>query len=162
MDNQLKKLNKALHEDLKLKKQKFSSMSKKIIILALLLILAIFIIINPSFLANSLKREIFITNRTIETILPFTINKERVNFLFLGIAGEGNSAPNLTDTIIIINSTPGAEKPIGISIPRDLLVKYSYEDQPRLWRGKINAVYQEGGIETVKNLLFEITGLEKD
>ena len=85
MDNQLKKLNKALREDLKLKKQRLGSTSKKIIIPALLLILAIFIIINPSFLANSLKREIFIANRTIETILPFAINKQRVNFLFLGI-----------------------------------------------------------------------------
>ena len=158
MDNQLKKLNKALREDLKLKKQRLGSTSKKIIIPALLLILAIFIIINPSFLANSLKREIFIANRTIETILPFAINKQRVNFLFLGIAGEGNSAPTLTDTIIIINSTPRAEKPIGISIPRDLLIKFPDKN----YYTKINALYQEGGIETVKNLLLEITGLETD
>jgi len=158
MDNQLKKLNKALHRDLKLKKQNLKPIIGKLVILAVVMVIIILFVANSSFLANSLKREIFIANRTIETILPFAINKQRVNFLFLGIAGEGNSAPNLTDTIIIINSTPGAEKPISISIPRDLLVKYPGKS----YYTKINAIYQEGGIEAAKTIISEITGLETD
>ena len=134
----------------------------------ILIIVLIFLIIVMPYLGISLKREITIVVKNspastinlghIGSVLPVSINKDRVNFLLLGIAGEGNSAPDLTDTIILINSTPKADNPVAISIPRDLLVKYPDKN----YYAKINALYKYGGIETIKSSIFEITGLSPD
>jgi len=85
-------------------------------------------------------------------------NKDRVNLLFLGIPGEGHQAPNLTDTIIIINSTPKGENAIGASIPRDLFVKNPNND----YYVKINSLYRDEGIDIAKEKIKEITGLNID
>jgi len=157
-------LNKLFKNELRpiQKKQK-----KPIIIGALAIALISLIIINPFGL--SLKREILAVNRSspktvvelgkIGSVLPFAIkNKARVNLLFLGIGGEGNPAPKLTDTIILINSDSKGANPIGISIPRDLLVKFPEKNYYK----KINALYQDSGIEAIKAAIFEIAGLEVD
>ena len=132
-----------------------------------LIILILLIAIVPN-LKNALNREVVIKNNNsvasvlnlgkIDPTFSSQLRKERVNFLFLGIAGEGNSAPELTDTILIINSSPKADNPIGISVPRDLLVKYPEKN----YYTKINALYQDGGIETIENKIFEITDLKID
>lgn len=142
---------------------------KKIIAFGIVIIILIALIVAAQKSGISLKREIIIIGKNanistvnlgkIGSLPPFQIkNKDRVNFLFLGIPGEGNPAPNLTDTILIINSTPKAENPVGISVPRDLLVKHPSAN----WQTKINALYQDGGIETIKNAIAAITGLEID
>ena len=143
--------------------------SKKLVGFGFLILILIFLIIVVAPKSGiSLKREILIiannSNASINnlgyigSIFPLRLeNKQRVNFLFLGIPGEGNSAPKLTDTILIINSSPKAENPIGISIPRDLLVKSQSG-----WQTKINAVYQTSGIEAVTKTLSEITDLDTD
>jgi LCP family protein required for cell wall assembly len=142
---------------------------KKAIGFGVLIIVLISLIVVAPKLGISLKREIIIIGKNSNTstinlgnigsLLPFQIkDKNRVNFLFLGIPGESNPAPKLTDTILIINSTPKAENPVGISIPRDLLVKYPSAN----WQTKINALYQGGGIETIKTAISEITGLESN
>jgi len=142
---------------------------KKAIGFGVLIIVLISLIVVAPKLGISLKREIIIIGKNSNTstinlgnigsLLPFQIkDKNRVNFLFLGIPGESNPAPKLTDTILIINSTPKAENPVGISIPRDLLVKYPSAN----WQTKINALYQKGGIETIKTAISEITGLESN
>jgi LCP family protein required for cell wall assembly len=142
---------------------------KKAIGFGILIIVLISLIVVAPKLGISLKREIIIIGKNSNTstinlgnigsLLPFQIkDKDRVNFLFLGIPGESNPAPKLTDTILIINSTPKAENPVGISIPRDLLVKYPSAN----WQTKINALYQKGGIETIKTAISEITGLESN
>lgn len=134
----------------------------------ILIIVLISLIIVMPYLGISLRREIVITtgNSHVSTInlghigsvLPFSINKDRVNFLLLGIAGEGNSAPDLTDTIIVINSTPRADNPIAVSVPRDLLVKYPDKN----FYTKINALYKYGGIDAIKSEIYEVTGLSTD
>ncbi len=115
----------------------------------------------------SFKKEIVISNGSSAQVVDFgkidqtTLNqlkKNRINLLFLGIPGEGNSAPQLTDTILIINSSPKGEDPIAISIPRDLLVKYPEKN----YYTKINALYKYGGIETIKTKIKEITDLNID
>jgi len=142
---------------------------KKLCILSITIILLIcsIIIVTKSTFKISLKKEIIINNNPSAQVVDFgkidpaTLNqlkKNRINFLFLGIAGEGNSAPQLTDTILIINSSPKGENPIGISIPRDLLVKYPGKD----YYTKINALYKYGGIETIKTKIKEITDLNID
>jgi len=131
----------------------------------ILISLIIAVVITASHSNISLKREIIIiaqnsTHSVINlgNIIPFAEEKEKLNFLFLGIGGEINPAPNLTDTIIIINSTPRAENSVAISLPRDLLVKVPNKN----YYTKINAIYQNDGIESTKNIIKEITGLEID
>ncbi|HPJ80113.1 MAG TPA: LCP family protein [Candidatus Portnoybacteria bacterium] len=132
------------------------------------LFILLFLIIATLYSKNILNREItVIANGSNASILNLgkvgpiispQLRKERVNLLFLGIAGEGNSASQLTDTILIINSSPKAENPIAISIPRDLLVKYPNQN----YYTKINTLYQSGGIKTIESKIFEITGMEID
>ena len=133
-----------------------------------IIILICLIIVAPKILF-SLKREVVVvvnknSNTNISDLgkvgsnFPQQLKKDRVNFLFLGIAGEGNSAPLLTDTILIINSSPKGENPIVVSIPRDLLVKYPDKN----YYTKINALYRYGGIQTIATKIYEITGLETD
>jgi len=171
MDAQLRNLNKIFKKELVPPKNKKTRLDfKKAGIGLLIAALVVLILVIVPFEKISLKREINIvaqgSTRIVTdlgnisaSIFPALIReKERVNFLFLGIGGESNPAPNLTDTIILINSTPKAENPIGISIPRDLLVKIPNKN----YFTKINALYQYGGIENVKTIVNEITGLEID
>lgn len=135
---------------------------------AIFLFILLFLIAITPCSKNLLNREITIATDNsnasvlnlgkVGPIISPQLRKDRVNLLFLGIAGEGNSAPQLTDTILMINSSPKAENPIAISIPRDLLVKYPDKN----YYTKINALYQEGGIETIKSKITEITELETD
>jgi polyisoprenyl-teichoic acid--peptidoglycan teichoic acid transferase len=135
-------------------------------IIIVFLICAILIVVQSEF-KISLKKEIVINNNPSAQVTDFgkinpsslnQLKKDRINFLFLGIAGEGNSAPQLTDTILIINSSPKGESPVAISIPRDLLVKYPEKN----YYTKINALYKYGGIETIKTKIKEITDLNID
>ena len=49
-------------------------------------------------------------------------NSDRVNFLILGVGGEGHDGPELADTIMFASFKP-SDKSIGVlSIPRDLTV----------------------------------------
>ncbi|MFA5358864.1 MAG: LCP family protein [Patescibacteria group bacterium] len=47
---------------------------------------------------------------------------DRINFLLLGIGGEGHDGPYLTDTIILVSFKPKEKKVALISIPRDLVM----------------------------------------
>lgn len=48
---------------------------------------------------------------------------DRINLLLLGMAGEGNDGPYLTDTIILASIQPSTQNVALLSIPRDLGVK---------------------------------------
>jgi LCP family protein required for cell wall assembly len=161
MDNQIKEINQRLKTSLRLKNQNKPG-QKKLLGFGLLIVILILLIVSAPAIGNSLKREIVISNRIIDSLssmLPLNIqDKERVNLLFLGIGGESNPAPNLTDTIILINSTQKAEDIKGISIPRDLLIKYPGAN----YYTKINALYQSGGIGAIEEVVAEITGQQSD
>ncbi len=83
---------------------------------------------------------------------------DRINFLLLGIGGEGHEGPELTDTIMFGSFQPSTSEVGLLSIPRDLVVPipdYGYR--------KINSVnaYAEmenpgSGIEETANLVGEI------
>lgn len=49
-------------------------------------------------------------------------DSDRINFLILGIGGEGHDGPELTDTIIFASVRPSTEEVGMMSIPRDLSV----------------------------------------
>ena len=60
-----------------------------------------------------------------------------VNFLLLGAPGQGNDAPDLTDTILLARLDPTKNKIYLFSLPRDLLVKTPDNDNYT----KFNALY---------------------
>lgn len=74
-----------------------------------------------------------------ENVDPTKLNGEgdgRVNILLLGRGGDGHTAPDLTDTILVASIDPVHKEAALVSIPRDLYVK-----TPSLGSMKINAVY---------------------
>jgi len=86
----------------------------------------------------------------------------RVNILLMGIPGEGNDGPNLTDTLIVASlSTKPDGNSFLFSLPRDLYVKVpSYGDT------KINAVYEignnqaaDGGGKLISQVAGDVLGL---
>jgi len=85
------------------------------------------------------------------------------NILILGRAGEGNNAPYLTDTILIVRADPSTKSAKLISLPRDLLVEL---DNGNLT--KLNALWHLTAGENRKNFdpiekkVENITGLSID
>lgn len=73
-----------------------------------------------------------------ENVDPTKLNGEgdgRVNILLLGKGGEGHTAPDLTDTILVASIDAVQKEAAILSIPRDLYV------QSKGSKMKINAVY---------------------
>ena len=132
----------------------------KKILLRLTIIIILIILLLPLSKIATKKRVIIIENQPTAdrpAILTQEPELKRINTIFLGIAGEGNSAPNLTDTLMVMSADNNSEGFL-LSIPRDLLVKIPDKN---LYT-KINALYQNYGIDAVQNLLTEITGLNFD
>lgn len=78
------------------------------------------------------------------------------NILILGIPGQGNDAPNLTDTILLANIQYNSIS--LISIPRDLLI--ALPSQTKNTYTKINALYASSRKPNdIVNKVEEITGV---
>lgn len=80
------------------------------------------------------------------------------NFLLLGIRGEGQDSPNLSDTIMVFSYNHDTKKGIMLSVPRDLWV-------PSI-KAKINTAYFYGeeassgaGIKMAQAAILEDLGL---
>ena len=115
---------------------------------------------NNSSFVSSLKSIVapIITNKREELKGE---EKNRINILLLGAAGEGKAGKNLTDTIMIMSINTQTKKLALLSLPRDLYVKIPETKS----YSKINSLYQYGlsnneGVETVKKSVEEITGLD--
>ena len=80
------------------------------------------------------------------------------NILLLGRPGQGYSGQDLTDTIILVHLGSAKERTTLISLPRDLLVKVSSQNNLT----KINSLYRLVGIEGLKEKIEEITDLSID
>lgn len=63
-------------------------------------------------------------------------DRDRINFLLLGVGGVGHDGPYLTDTIMVASLKPSTDEVALISLPRDLIVPVAPGD----WQ-KINQVY---------------------
>ena len=77
---------------------------------------------------------------------------ESVNILVLGmdigdVEHQANQDIKRTDTIMLVNYNPNTKKTKIVSIPRDTLVKINGKNN------KINAVYQKGGNDLVKETI---------
>jgi len=88
--------------------------------------------------------------------------KEPENFLLLGAPGQGNDAPDLTDTILVASFDANKNKIFLFSLPRDLLIKIPDQENYT----KLNALYAFNRKNTNRefNSLIkkteEITGLK--
>lgn len=173
MDSELRKLNRLFQKDLKPSPsssrhssglRRLEKIIAGILILIILFSLVLFLPIGKRemVISGEGKNKTIIYLGQIGLVIPsFLKNKERINLLFLGIPGQGYSGENLTDTIIIINSSPRGENPIAISIPRDFFVKFPEKN----YYTKINSLYKWGqtkkqGIELTATSIKEITDLD--
>ena len=87
---------------------------------------------------------------------PLKSSSNRVNILFLGIAGGTHDGATLTDTIMVASYNLKTNQVYLISIPRDLWL-------PEL-RAKANAVYQLGihqrsGLDLSKTIMGNVLGI---
>ncbi len=68
---------------------------------------------------------------------------QQVNILLLGMGGEQNDAPYLTDSIMAVSIDPTSNRVMMASIPRDLVVHMNLQSNSnRVWTNKINAAYE--------------------
>ena len=138
------------------------------IIIIIISILIVFLLLTFLLPGNNLSSEIGKSASLFKNIIKLAFVKpepknllqseNRTNFLILGRAGEGNPAPDLTDTIMILSIKNDENKVALISIPRDLLVKIPDSENTYT---KINSLYAGGdkntrGINLIKNSVEEI------
>jgi LCP family protein required for cell wall assembly len=68
---------------------------------------------------------------------------QQVNILLLGMGGEQNDAPYLTDSIMAVTIDPNTGRVMLLSIPRDLVVHMNLQTpSSRTWTNKINAAFE--------------------
>ncbi|EKE06354.1 MAG: cell envelope-related transcriptional attenuator [uncultured bacterium] len=77
--------------------------------------------------------------------------QQNVAVLILGKGGEGHTAPDLTDTIMLANLNISSQKASILSIPRDIWISEI--------RAKLNTAYHYGGFKMVGDSVTSITGL---
>src|ERR1700716_2774135 len=105
---------------------------------------------------------------------------QRVNILLLGMGGEQNDAPYLTDSIMAATIDPTTNRVMLASVPRDLVVHMDLQSTPgRIWTNKINAAYEvpytniiccvasqytgrDGGGKAAEHEVGKVTGLTFD
>lgn len=99
----------------------------------------------------------FVSILILTTILVtgyyFSIPKleENVTILVLGKGGEGHTAPNLTDTIMVMSLNKDTKKVNVLSLPRDIWI-------PEI-RAKLNTAYHYGGFKMAGDSVASIIGL---
>ncbi|MCL5090982.1 MAG: LCP family protein [Patescibacteria group bacterium] len=80
--------------------------------------------------------------------------KKPVNFLLLGMNGQGGPGDDLTDTIIFVSLDPVQRKISLLSLPRDIWVTEI--------QAKINAAFHYGGFALVKGVAEGVLGQKID
>ena len=68
--------------------------------------------------------------------------EDRINFLLLGMGGEGHNGPYLTDTIILASFRPSTKELALFSLPRDMIVPLTRSNYR-----KINHIYTIGQLD---------------
>ena len=84
---------------------------------------------------------------------------QQVNILLLGMGGEQNDAPYLTDSIMAVTIDPTTGRVMLLSIPRDLVVHMNLQTPPtRIWTNKINAAFEVPYVNIICCVAPEFTG----
>ena len=105
---------------------------------------------------------------------------QQVNILLLGMGGEQNDAPYLTDSMMAVTIDPTTGRVMLLSIPRDLVVHMNLQTpSSRTWTNKINAAFEvpyisiiccvapeyqgrDGGGHAAEHEVGKVTGLTFD
>ncbi len=110
---------------------------------------------------NQASAPLAVSESGSKTFFASKDDSQKINFLILGAAGEGNDAPDLTDTILLAHFVLAEKKIYLFSLPRDLLVKIPGSVNFT----KLNALYainkNNSGREfdLIQQKVQEITGL---
>ncbi len=84
---------------------------------------------------------------------------QQVSILLLGMGGEQNDAPYLTDSIMAVTIDPSTNRVMMASIPRDLTVHMNLQSNPnRVWTQKINAAYEVPYTDIICCVASQYTG----
>src|SRR6202171_1934542 len=84
---------------------------------------------------------------------------QQVNILLLGMGGEQNDAPYLTDSVMVASIDPTTGRVMLLSIPRYLVVRMNLQTPPtRIWTNKINAAYEVPYVNIICCVAPEYTG----
>lgn len=87
---------------------------------------------------------------TFNRVVPKIENP--ISILVLGKGGEGHTAPNLTDTIMLVHLNPSSNKISAISLPRDIWITEI--------RAKLNTAYHYGGFKMADDSVKSVTNVE--
>ena len=137
------------------KKKKKSGILKKVLLFILILLLGFAGFIGYRTYANGggmqglLSTLVGNDEKTLEQLEPKQI-------LLLGVSTDIDV--KMTDTIIVATYNPKTQTASLLSIPRDTYVGKDYSKGSA--SEKINALYHQKGIETLKDKVNEITGLD--
>ena len=71
-------------------------------------------------------------------------NNQPVNILILGVGGQENDAPYLSDTLMAVTLDPSTKRVVQTSVPRDLWVKIDAWTDGRTYSNKINTANEVG------------------
>ncbi len=71
-------------------------------------------------------------------------HNQPVNILVMGIGGQENDAPYLSDTMMIVSIDPQSKRVVEASVPRDLWVKIDAWTDGRSYANKINVANEIG------------------
>ena len=77
--------------------------------------------------------------------------QQNVAILVLGKGGEGHTAPDLTDTMMLVNLNPDSNKVSILSLPRDIWI-------PAI-RAKLNTAYHYGSFGLASSSVSSVTGI---
>src|SRR6202158_3587474 len=84
---------------------------------------------------------------------------QQVSVLLLGMGGEQNDAPYLTDSIMSVTIDPNTNRVMLASIPRDLVGHMDLHTTPtRIWTNKINAAFEVPYVSIICCVAPEYTG----
>ena len=84
---------------------------------------------------------------------------QQVNVLLLGMGGEQNDAPYLTDSIMAVTIDPATNRVMMASIPRDLTLRMNLQSNPnRVWVQKINAAYEVPYVDIICCVASQYSG----
>ncbi|GAC1504384.1 MAG: LCP family protein [Candidatus Dormibacteraceae bacterium] len=84
---------------------------------------------------------------------------QQVNILLLGMGGEQNDAPYLTDSMMAASIDPITGRVMLLSIPRDMVAHMNLQTpSSRIWTNKINAAYEVPYTDIICCVAPEFTG----
>jgi len=135
--------------------RKKRSVFKRIVALFFVIVLAIVIFIGAWDARNisAASAKLFGDGNFLSLLDSETLNGDensRVNVLIVGYSADdpGHQGADLTDSISVLSMSTSSHSGYILSIPRDL-----YVDIPGFGYGKINQVYQDGGMQLLEQVI---------